>query len=379
MTKEDVKNLIPTLISGQCRAEEEAAFQTWLQQAPEEELSEIMELYYDTMGNGDVMSSMPADFTSTLQQRIRSSIAPPQNNWPYVRVAAAIALLLSIGVAGYLLKPKSPAKLHTNAIITPGTDKAILTLADGTQVELGRQQDDSSIHIGSQVIRLDDSKISYNGDATAKNTFNTLTTPRGAQFQIILPDGSHVWLNAVSSLRYPVAFNEDNRTVELTGQAYFDIVPSTTPFIVKTGVTTIQVLGTGFDVMSYQEEGPAKTTLLKGSIVVETAGSRCQLKPGDQATYNENTAKLDISRPPVDEVIAWKEGEFRFNGISIVAIMRQLSRWYDVDIKYEGPPPTTAFSGNLPRKENVNEILHALEATEAAHFSIEGRTIIVRK
>ncbi|SJZ82265.1 FecR protein [Chitinophaga eiseniae] len=379
MTTADIKKLIPTLVNGHCSAEELAAFEQWRHTASPEELSEVMDLYYDALDSEDSAVLLSDGFTAGLQQRMRVAMAGgrrPAGISRYVRIAAAVALLLAAGFAGLLFR--SPVKVPA-AVITPGTDKAILTLADGTQIELGSKRQDSVLQKGTQVIRLDSAIIRYNGTATEKNAFNTLTTPRGAQFQIILPDGSHVWLNAVSSLRYPVAFNNTERTVELTGQAYFEVAPSAWPFTVKTNNTAIQVLGTSFDVMAYAEEGAVKTTLVNGNVMVKNGDARRQLQPGEQAAYDAHSGDFTVSHPVIEEVIAWKEGEFRFNGVSIVAIMRQLSRWYDVDIRYDGPPPTTAFSGTLPKKEQVSQILHALEVTEAAHFTIEGRTIIVRK
>ncbi|NIG54995.1 FecR family protein [Chitinophaga sp. Cy-1792] len=381
MTIIEIKKLIPSLVKGTQTVAEQQAFEAWLQSAAPAELSEVMDLYYDALDGDDVIFMMPPDFPEKMHARMRNAIPavrPLPKKKQYLRWAAAIALLISAGTALLLLNRK-PAPPVAAKIIQPGTDKAILTLADGRTIELGHHKNDSLVHTGMQVIQLDSTSISYAGTSGDHHAFNTLTTPRGAQFQVVLPDGSHVWLNAVSSLRYPVAFSANDRTVELTGQAYFDVVPSTTPFIVKTGTTAIQVLGTDFDVMAYQEEGPVRTTLVKGSIAVTSANSRKQLQPGEQAAYDEKLKDLVVSHPSMEEVVAWKEGEFRFNGVSIIAIMRQLSRWYDVEIKYEGPLPTTAFSGTLPRKENVNQILYALEATEAAHFTIEGNTIIVRK
>ncbi|WP_178372223.1 FecR family protein [Chitinophaga jiangningensis] len=373
--------MIPLLVKGQQSPQQQQAFEAWLQSAPPEELSEVMDLYYEALDGEDVISFMPADFPAKMHTRIRAAMPAPQQpkrTGRYLRIAAAVALLISAGTATILLTRK-PAAVVTQQIIKPGTDKAILTLADGRTIELGSRQNDSVIRAGVQVIQLDSAVISYAGTSGDQHSFNTLTTPRGAQFQVVLPDGSRVWLNAVSALRYPVAFNPHHRTVELTGQAYFDVTPSTTPFIVKTGNTSIEVLGTDFDVMAYAEEGPVTTTLVKGSIAVQSGNSRKQLKPGEQVAYDEKVQDLVLSHPAIEEVIAWKEGEFRFNGVSIIAIMRQLSRWYDVEIRYDGPLPTTAFSGTLSRKENVNQILYALEATEAAHFTIEGNTIVVKK
>ncbi|MBV7531102.1 FecR family protein [Chitinophaga sp. sic0106] len=381
MTITAIKNLIPLLVKGQQSAEQQQAFETWLQLASPEELSEVMDLYYDALDGEDIISFMPADFPANFQNRMRAALPTqrlPKKPTRYLRIAAAVALLLAAGT-GVLLLTNKPAPKVAEQVIKPGTDKAILTLADGRKVELGGSQNDSIIQSGVQVIQLNSTVISYAGTSGDQHSFNTLTTPRGAQFQIVLPDGSRVWLNAVSSLRYPVAFSNQHRTVELSGQAYFDVTPSTTPFIVKSGTTSIEVLGTDFDVMAYAEEGPVTTTLVKGSIAVQAGSSRKQLQPGEQVTYNETKKELVLSHPAIEEVIAWKEGEFRFNGVSIIAIMRQLSRWYDVDIRYEGPLPTTAFSGTLSRKENVKQILYALEATEAAHFTIEGNTIVVKK
>lgn len=379
MTITEIKALIPELVSGRATAATQDAFEKWLKKANSGDLSEIMDEYYDALDNANAHLEMPTGLAEQFEQRMRTALAPPRKRaLPIFRVAAAVIGIISLGAIALLLLRRSPAAHEVLAQIEPGSDKAMLTLANGQRIMLGTGHRDSTIQTGVQVIRLDSSVVSYNhANAGSANAFNTLTTPRGGQFQIILPDGSHVWLNAVSSLRYPVSFAGEKRSVELTGQAYFEVAPSIHPFIVKTGKTEVQVLGTSFDVMAYPEEESVKTTLISGSVAVATDKGRHQLAPGEQAIFQENT--LSVAHPSLEEVTAWKDGEFRFNGVSITAIMRQLSRWYDVDIRYEGPVPTTVFSGTLSRKQDVRDLLNALEITETAHFRIEEKTIVVRR
>ncbi len=305
----------------------------------------------------------------------------------WVRYAAAIILLLAGG--GYLfLKVNKSGNLPISAAsskpdnLKPGTNRAVLTLADGRQVNL----DSSTVGlVASQgnvrVKKLANGQLAYepNGspvEAPKGLVYNTLTVPRGGIYQLELPDGSHVWLNSSSSLRYPTAFTGGDRAVELKGEGYFEVAHDPArPFAVTTGGTKVKVLGTGFDIMGYTDESALKVTLVQGSVAVSSSGGRTLLRPGEQVAIRG--AATTVQRADLPEVLAWKDGEFRFKGMDIEAIMRQVARWYDVEILYDGPKPVNRFGGVTPRKSEVRELLAVLEATHKVHFKLEGNKITV--
>ena len=215
---------------------------------------------------------------------------------------------------------------------------------------------------------------------TGKLSFNTITTPRGGQYQVVLPDGSMVLLNAGSSLTYPTLFTGAERKVELTGEAYFEVAHNPAmPFRVCSKGQVVEVLGTHFNINAYDDEPGIKTTLLQGKVKV-TATVKKQtliLQPGEQAflgisAFNEH----DVD---VDQAVAWKNGLFMFDGDDIQQVMRSISRWYDVDVTYKGAAPADLFSGSVSKFSNVSEVLNTLQATGKVHFSIEGKNINVYK
>jgi ferric-dicitrate binding protein FerR (iron transport regulator) len=219
-----------------------------------------------------------------------------------------------------------------------------------------------------------------NGSKDQQVVYNTLRTPRGGQYEIILPDGSKVWLNAASSLHYPVAFAGTTRTVEITGEGYFEIAPDPQkPFIVKVGDDEkIEVLGTRFNVNSYPEEGEIRTTLQDGSIRISGGGKSILLKPSEAVEFDKATGKMEVGPVNVNAVIAWKNGLFYFDNTNIKEIMEQVSRWYNINIVYETRDlGHKIYSGTLPRYSDVSALLKMLEMTGTVHFRIDGRTITV--
>lgn len=289
------------------------------------------------------------------------------------RVAAAAAVILIAGAAWLMfhnssMKPgDGQAKNSVAADIAPGREGAVLTLADGKKVVL-----DSLVsglianQQGTEVI-LDGKTLTYNAGRKSEISYNTMTTPRGRQFHVQLPDGTHVWLNAASSITYPTAFTGGTREVSMTGEAYFEVKKNAAkPFIVKTGKDHIMVLGTHFNVNAYEDEPVVKTSLVEGSVKV----GQHILKPG------EAFAEGRVIRTNLAEDLAWKNGKFYFQAAKIEAIMRQISRWYDVDVAYEGKINRT-FYGTISRAVSVSGVLKLLEETGGVHFKIEGRKVFV--
>ncbi len=271
--------------------------------------------------------------------------------------------------------------------VSPGGNKAILTLSDGSKITLTNHSNGNlATQDGISIEKDADGQIVYHvnnsGDGmTAASAdeirFNTLSTPAGGTFKVVLSDGSKVWLNASSSLKFPVAFAHDQRRVEVSGEAYFEIEKDKSkPFYVINRGSEVKVLGTHFDVMSYYDEQHSSVTLLEGSIQFTKNNKSEILTPGMQILYRENAIGTKQLNANVEEVMAWKNGLFVFNNSNIDEIMKDLSRWYDIEVQYEGDKPDIAFTGVLPRNANVSKVLKILEATGDVKFGIDGQTVV---
>lgn len=290
----------------------------------------------------------------------------------------ATFLLINKNVARHAVKTETNDRKFKNDV-DPGGNKATLTLADGSVILLDDAKNGILAQQGaSKVIKLD-GKLLY--DLTAIDTrqivYNTITTPRGGQYQLELPDGSVVWLNATSSIRFPTSFVEMERRVEITGEAYFEVAKNANkPFVVSVNGSEIQVLGTHFNINAYSDEEIMKTTLLEGSIKFVSANDNHILQPGQQSQLTKGGAVKVLNKVDVDEVVAWKNGLFSFENAGIEAIMRQLSRWYDVEVDYRGRPDDL-FIAEMNRNIKLSDALKALELTGKVSFEIEGKKIIV--
>ena len=259
----------------------------------------------------------------------------------------------------------------------PGRDNAILTLSDGTTIVLDSAANGTLAKEGAMQIAKQNGQISYTGTAKAAvPVYNTISTARGNQYQVVLADGSNVWLNAASSIRFPAAFSGSERRVQITGEAYFEVAHNAAaPFKVDVNGMEITVLGTHFNVNAYSDEASVKTTLLEGAVKLAKGTAAGVLKPGQQAALG-NDGKFAIrSDVDLDETVAWKNGVFIFNRRSLQNIMRQISRWYDVEVVYEGNPGGT-FSGVVSRQENISQVLKIMEVN-GVRFKLDGRKIIV--
>ena len=275
----------------------------------------------------------------------------------------------------------SPQKTYTG--IEPGTDRATLTLADGSIVLLDTA--DHQAIMGQQNVKLFNAngKLSYKATAQIPGTkeiqFNKISTPRGGQYTIELHDGTKVWLNAASSLRYPTVFTGGNRLVELEGEGYFEVAENATkPFIVKlTDGTEVTVLGTHFNINSYGDENSIKTTLIQGSVLVQQGSQQKKLKPGDQAQTGQNKFNV-VHVENTDQIVAWKNGYFSFHDEDLQSIMRQLSRWYNVEVSFPEGASDVLFSGELDRSLKLEELLDVF-TTMKINYQIENRKLIITK
>lgn len=353
---------------------------------------QLLEQYYELFADeADATEQMTVSEIASMEEYLKEGIAQrimadqktvvPLYKRTLVR-AAAILVFISTGIL-FLYNKQSSQQIANNKPIThdvaPGGNKAILTLSNGSKVVLNNVKNGNlATQAGAMVIKKD-SLLSYK--ATEANVsqvlYNTITTPNGGQYQLVLADGTKVWLNAASSLKFPTQFNGKDRTVELTGEAYFEVAKNKDkPFNVKTATQTVQVLGTHFDINSYSNETAVKTTLLEGSVKVFSTAGNVLISPGQQAVLS-NDNELSVNKEAdINEVIAWKNGMFQFDEADIQTIMRQVARWYDIDVELKGKMPNYTYHGKIPRNSNASQVLKIL-GLGGINFTIEGRKIII--
>lgn len=359
--------------------------------------SEVNQRFFDALQNEDQLSRWIAeDHPDRLKDSEESIYAKVLHRIPALRIvplyrrswfrmAVAASVLFITGLIYWLsFVTKQPDETtdviahvkKVNDIEAPKFTKATITLADGNIVPV-----DSLTALTQNNVQLSktaDGKIIYSGNAD-EVAYNTLNNPRGSKvIDMMLSDGTHVWLNTGSSITYPVAFTGRERKVTITGEAYFEVTYNAAmPFSVSKGEAIVTVLGTHFNVNAYDDETDIKITLLEGSVKVNTRNSEGLLKPGQQAQVSSSIKVIDDA--DIEQVTAWKNGSFYFNNTDIKTIMRQVSRWYNVEIVYEGETVETLFGGVVSRKENISQLLKLLEATGKVHFSIEGEKIITTR
>lgn len=308
-------------------------------------------------------------FARVQQRKQRARVI--NRSWWYAAAAVVAAVIV---ITFIWPRPHStPALTAQKTNIAPGTSKARLTLADGSVITLD-SNGQQIIQQGATAVRQQGGQLLYHAQGTnATLGYNTLSTPRGGQFQVQLPDGTKVWLNAASSLRYPTAFTGKERAVAITGEAYFEVAANASmPFRVSiNGQPAIEVLGTSFNVNAYTDENAVQTTLLEGSVrVINTI-----LQPGQQASVINNKVTVK-EHADIEQVTAWKNGLFNFNKQDLPSVMKQLARWYDVEVVYQGNIQSRQFFGEIERSLQLAEVLEILQKAEV-HFKIEGRKLIV--
>lgn len=303
-----------------------------------------------------------------------------RQHFSWRNIAAASIFVACLGGSYYYFN-KTPQSIPVAQLspqdLTPGGDHATLTLSDGSQIMLDNASNGMLAKQGEIVIhKVESGLVAYSGkDLFAQNQFNTITAPIGGKYSVVLPDGSRAWLNAESSLKFPTAFAQNERKVTITGEIYFEIMPDKQkPFLVDVrGVQLIKVLGTHFNVNAYGDEIAVTTTLLEGSVMISPANTNdktVRLKPGDQASLSGKGTIQVEEDVNTEKVIAWKNGFFQFEKASIKTVMKQLSRWYNVDVAYEGVSSDQTFSGKINRSVNASEVLEILKFT-GVNFRIE--------
>lgn len=332
-----------------------------------------------------------ADDPARWEQRFEQLLAaaPPSrlkaiSRRAMMAAAAVLLLLLTTTVTYYFYHTRSsivatPATVQANDV-PPGGNRAMLTLADGTQISLDSAANGVlATQGGARISKQQNGQIAYDGSsANAQQQFNVMSIPKAGKYSLVLSDGSKIWLNSASTLRYPLAFGKERR-VQLTGEAYFEIAQDAKhPFIVEVNNMELQVLGTSFNVMAYAEEGQMKTTLVDGALAVNHRGARALLKPGQQATVAANDPEITIAAADLEEALAWKNDRFYFNNTDIRTAMRQLERWYDVDFTFRDTL-NMRLNGTVSRTVSISGVLKLLTLTGEANFTIQGRTVTVGK
>lgn len=396
MDKHRRTDFLRKFAEGRHTEEEHEEFISWVRTASHEELESAMDTFMEISERSQIRTLPYPSLVQKLESRLDAlnSPDPVRQGWFNIYKVASAAIIIAVLSSGLYYYMNRPADGPSFAMkeepvlndAVPGTNIAVLTLADGSQISLDDAiNGEIAFEAGIHIKKTAEGQLVYEavpeaGGSELQNLFNTISTPRGGQYQINLPDGSRVWLNAASSLKYPVAFNGNERLVELRGEAYFDIThDQTKPFRVKSGTQVVEVFGTEFNINSYENEPVIKTTLLSGSVKVLQVlnNSSAFLKPGQQSNTSNN-GLLTLSQADVSQVIAWKNGNFLFNDMDLLNIMRQLERWYDVDVDYSNIPETH-YNGNISRNVNLSRVLKMLEVTGQVKFKIEGKKIRVIK
>lgn len=393
-----IKDLIIKHLKDELTVEQQLELQQWInasdhnsdvfrQLTEPDQLSEDLKEYYEAKTN--IRDKIDARIrTFALPESPVSNIRPVRRRrWIYASAAAALLFLLITSYFWLASRFDSSSKARpvpaSVAVrdVAPGGNKATLTLGNGATIVLENAADGSLAVQGGAKVSKEKNALAYtaasaHAAASAAVVYNTLTTPRAGQFQVVLPDGTKVWLNNATSLRYPTSFSGPSREVELTGEAYFEVAKNTSkPFSVKIPGAVVHVLGTSFNIMAYNNENTTNTTLVEGAVKVSQHTQQTLLAPGEQVQLGKQ-GSVKKTRVNIASVIAWKNGFFNFSHTDFQGAMRQLARWYDVDVVYKGTPPTRLFSGVIDRQLNLTQVLKIFENDECT-LTIDEKRIIV--
>lgn len=374
----------------------------WLKDHPEKKpiADEARDLFY-LLNGGNTREQFIKDFTEfrSAAEKVVGAGAEREKRTAkilYMRrraVAIAAALFVMLAV-GYLIKLRlGPDEGRMNSLVVdfdkgedilPGGNRATLTLADGSVVVLDTLQSGSISNQGNaNVLKSGDGELLYRVQAAGSESVvmvNKVSTPRGGQYRVLLSDGTAVWLNAASSLKYPVAFNGKERKVELIGEGYFEVAQDAQkPFIVNIGGMDVKVLGTSFNINGYSDEDDLKVTLVEGKVEVDATGQRALLFPGNQARLGFQSQKLDVIKSAdVAAATAWKNGYFDLNGLDLQQMLRQISRWYNIDIEYQGIIPKLQFGGKIQKSLPLSSVVDILKMSNVNVYVTKDNIMIIK-
>ncbi|HAT93550.1 MAG TPA: hypothetical protein DCS36_14440 [Sphingobacterium sp.] len=365
MDQKELDKLLQKYINGLCSIEEkklvEDLYQRYLDQEYDEpDLTGVKERIFSQLPNNE------------------TQVKPLVLSWLWK--AASIIAIIGVGLYFYLHSPSAdPNNLR---VIVPGGNSALIQLANGKSVDLNKIRiGDSVVSSAMVIVRSEDGTVQYKAiesKNSAAEKWNTAIAPRGGQYCLVLADGSKVWLNSDSRLKFPNMFPEGERSVEIVGEAYFEIAPNKQhPFYVKSKGQLIKVVGTHFNVSAYPEDKNTYTTLLEGKIILKPESAESVvMAPGEQAVFSGSS--ILVNQVEAVDYASWKDGFIRFNDENIKDVMAKLERWYSIEeVNYIGDVSNEVFTGKFNRKKNIDQILKSLEKTGGVHFKVEGRRVIV--
>ena len=392
--------------------QEHDLFLKWLHSLPDAEIEKVMLEYAAISGDNPAVGLERHDGLiqkielrlDILDMDVDETRPEPIRLWGYLRRFSAAAVLILIGTASYYLfftKTKNPELTYHPAVndVAPGGNKAVLTLADGSTINLNDAvEGEIANQSGIRINKITDGQLVYASQpgtvltADGPERMNLVRTPKAGQYQVHLSDGTRVWLNSMSSIRFPAVFKGSARRVEITGEAYFEVAGyqvdgKKIPFFVACNNQLIEVVGTHFNVNSYHDEVAVKTTLLEGSVKVSVIGrgngklsETVKLRPGEQSIlkqFSGKTAPIAVEKADTESAIAWKQGYFKFKDTDIQEVMRQLSRWYDLEVIYKGALPEDQFTGYVSKKVTISNVLNILEEGGGVKFNIRDNKVEV--
>ena len=392
-----IATLLVKHLKGELNEEENRELRDWASAS-----AENLQLFNELSTNESLQKELTEFYEArgSILEKIKSRITneEPVTQFSYkarwYRYTAAAAVIIAITTTAYFLLQRgssSPivqptaASVQRLSDIIPGGNRATLTLGNGSVITLDSAANGKLAQIeNTSVVKLDNGTVAYSreagmaaGSQESVITYNTLSTPTGGQYQLQLPDGSKAWLNAASSITYPIAFTGRERRVEITGEVYFEVAKNAQkPFHVIHNHLDVAVLGTHFNVNSYEDEKEIKVTLLEGSVRLTRNAERVMLKPGQQAVLTQDSGLTIDDDIDLEGVIAWKNGRFQFSSVDLGTILRQAARWYNIEVSFKDGVPLDKFSGPIPRSVNLDQFLQILEMVDV-HYKLEGRKLIV--
>ncbi len=354
----------------------------------------LLKAYYKSVRKDTLDNSRSEKMLSTILNKTDSMVYSKKIFWKFSKISWAAAILMITSGLFFLynryknktysdLVVKHSVQPNAKHDVAPGSNGAILKLADGSQVVIDSNSNKRTIRQGNSLVVSHGSSLDYINNDKSRNEkgigYNLVETQRGQQFHLSLEDGTKVWLNASSTISFPIVFSGNDRDVKVTGEVYFEVAKNKRkPFRVFVDGSVVEVLGTHFNINSYGDNGTVNTTLLEGSVKISNGDNHRILKPGDQARVRESGGMTTVRNINTDDVVAWKNNFFSFDDINIKSVMMQLSRWYDVKVEFEGKTDeSVTFNGAISRSVNLSTVLKMLESTGVVKFSITAKKVTV--